>query len=100
MVTITTTTTSNQKQYLVIYAEDDFEKVCTQPQLKLLIRKQNVEIGELGYESVCEYEGIFYSGVVESYHSTRSDNRVCYLNYGKLWEYTLEKLNDQDDAGG
>ena len=62
--------------------------------LKLLIRKQNVEIGELGYKFVREYEGMFYSGIVKSYHSTKSDTRVCHLNYGQLREYTLEKLKE------
>ena len=93
-VTISTTTNTDRKHYLVIYAEDNDKEVCTQPQLKLLIRKQNIEIGELGYKFVCKYGGMFYSGIVESYHSTKNDTRVCLLNYGQLREYTLEKLKE------
>ena len=92
IVTISTTTTSNRKHYLVIYAEHDYEEVWTQPQFKLLIKKcQNWEIKIQGF---CEYEGMFYSEIVESYHSTKSDTQVYHLNYGKLREHTLEKLKE------
>ena len=64
MVTIiTTTTTSNNKYYYVAYEHGD-EEECTQLALKLLIMKQSVQTGELRYELVCEYDNIFYSGIL------------------------------------
>ena len=61
-VTTTTTTVTNRKHYRLVYEDD--EEVCTQSDLKVLIMKQNIEIGGLGFEFVREYDGIFYSGIV------------------------------------
>ena len=44
--------------------------------------KQSVQIGELGYKFVCEYNGIFYSGIVNCINEFVI--RICHVNYGKL----------------
>ena len=46
--------------------------------------KQNIEIGESGYNFVCEFDGVFYSGIVKD----------ANLNYGRVREYSLEKLKE------
>ena len=53
-----------------------------QSDLKVLIMKQNIEIGESGYEFVCEFDGMFYSGIVKDINELGI--RMCDLNYGKV----------------
>ena len=81
-VTLKDTTNSvyNRKYYKIQYIDDD--EVCSQPALILLIEKQNIQIGEIGYEFVREFEGLFYSGIVTDVD--KSGMRICDLNYGQV----------------
>ena len=92
-VTTTTATVTNQKHYRQVYEDDD--EVCTQSQLKVIIMKQNIEIGELGYECVREYDGMFYSGKVTDINELGI--HMCNLNYRKVREYSLETLKEWKD---
>ena len=57
--------------------------------------KQNIQIGESGYEFVREFDGMFYSGIVKDINELGI--RICDLNYGQVQEYSLEKLKEQKD---
>ena len=93
-VTTTTTTVTNRKHYRLVYEDD--EEVYTQSDLKVLIMKQNIEIGGLGFEFVCEYDGIFYSGIVTDINELGI--RMCNLNYGQVRKYSLEQLQELTDV--
>ena len=71
------------------------EAVCSQLALILLIEKQNIQIGEIGYEFVREFEGLFYSGIVTDVD--KSGMRICDLNYGQVQQYTLQQLEEWKD---
>ena len=62
---------------------------------KILIMKQNIQISELGYEFVCEFEGLFYLGIVKN--KKELGIRICDLNYGQVREYSLKKLEEWED---
>ena len=57
--------------------------------------KQNIQIGESGYKFVCEFEGMFYSGIVKK--KNELGIWICDLNYGQVREYSLEKLKEWKD---
>ena len=57
--------------------------------------KQNIEISESRYAFVCEYEGMFYSGIVKD--KNELGMHMCDLNYGKVQEYSLEQLMEWKD---
>ena len=57
--------------------------------------KQNIEIGESGYKFVCEFDDMFYSGIVKDINELGI--RVCDLNYGQVQKYSLEKLKEWKD---
>ena len=90
---VTKTTINNQKYYHVVYADDN--EVCTESDLKILIMKQNIQIGESGYKFVREYEGMFYPGIVKD--KNELGMRICNLNYGKVRENSLETLKEWKD---
>ena len=62
---------------------------------KSLNNETNIEIGESGYEFVREFDGMFYSGIVTDINELGI--RMCNLNYGKVREYSLEKLKEWKD---
>ena len=98
----TTNSVSNRKYYEIKYIDDD--EVCSQPALILLIEKQNIQIGEIGYEFVQEFEGLFYSGIVTDVTDVDDSDvdepgiRICDLNYGVSRQYTLQKLEEWKDV--
>ena len=57
--------------------------------------KQNIETGESGYEFVCEFDDMFYSGIYKNINELGI--RMDDLNYGKVHEYSLEKLKEWKD---
>ena len=57
--------------------------------------KQNIQIGETGYEFLREYEDMFYSGIVKDINELGT--RICDLNYGRVREYSLEKIKEWKD---
>ena len=57
--------------------------------------KQNIEIGESGYKFVCEYDGMFYSGILDDINELGI--QMCDFNYGQVREYSLEKLKEWKD---
>ena len=91
--TVTKTTINNRKYYCVIYADDN--EVCTESDLKILMMKQNIQIGESGYKFIREYEGMFYSGLFKD--KNELGMQICNLNYGKVQECNLKTLKEWKD---
>ena len=56
---------------------------------------EKLAIGEVGYQFLREYGGMFYSGNVESIND--DGTRECYLTDRLFHDYSLEQLNDWKD---
>ena len=61
-----------------------------------------MNVGDIGYQFVREYDGVFYSGKVKSIHGD-DGIRECDVSDGEKHDYTLDQLQEwrelqNDDA--
>jgi len=97
----TTASTRFDRQYTIQYEDSDHEE-CSQQQLQHLIKEASMNVGDIGYQFVREYDGVFYSGKVKSICGD-DGIRECYLSDRLYHNYTLGQLQEwrelqNDDA--
>jgi len=90
--TSTTAPVQMDRTYRIEYEDNDYEE-CSQQQLQHLIQMASINVGDIDYRFVREYEGVFYSGKVKS---IREDDgiRVCYVSDRLYHNYTLDQLQE------
>jgi len=89
---VTTTASDRSDRKYVIHYEDNDQEECSQQQLLQLIKKASLNVGEIDYQFVREYEGVFYSGKVKAIRD-HDGMRVCYLSDRLYHTYTLDQLH-------
>ena len=54
--------------------------------------KQNIQIGESGYKFVCEFDGMFYSGIVKDINELGI--QICVISTMEKCKNSLAKLKE------
>ena len=80
--------------YVVTFEDGDAEEY-QESDLEELMELEKLAIGEVGYQFLREYGGMFYSGNVESIND--DGTRECYVTDRLFHDYSLEQLNDWKD---
>ena len=78
--------------YRIDYNDNDYEDGITKHQLNAILKEGLIGVGEVGYEFLREFEGMFYSGKVRRNYD--DDNKIeCFINNDRsLHDYTPDQL--------
>ena len=77
--------------YRIDYDDNDYEDGLTKSKLNAIVKKGLIGVGEVGYEFLREFEGMFYSGKVRRIYD--GNTIECIVNNDKLLhDYTPDQL--------